>query len=64
VLSSSGRAPPGVPVGVHAYSGDEAAAHAAEGSTIVMVAVDAVSLGEDMAHHLGAARGRSEPDQL
>jgi hypothetical protein len=49
VLSSSGRALPGVPVGGHAYSGDdETAAHAAEGSTIVMVAV---SPGADMAHH-------------
>jgi 4-hydroxy-2-oxoheptanedioate aldolase len=47
----------GVPVGVHAYSGEEAAGYAAEGATIVTVAVDAVSLGEVMEHHLGIARG-------
>src|SRR4051794_37024677 len=47
----------GEPVGVHAYSGQEAADYAAEGATIVTVAVDAVSLGEAMAHHLGVARG-------
>ena len=49
----------GVPVGVHAYSGEEAAAFAAEGATIVTVAVDVVALGEAVAHHLGVARGRS-----
>jgi 4-hydroxy-2-oxoheptanedioate aldolase len=48
----------GVPVGVHAYSGDEAAGYAAEGATIVTVAVDTVSLGEAMAHHLAVARSR------
>ena len=53
----------GVPVGVHANSGDEAAGYAAEGATIVTVAVDAVSLGEVMAHHLGVARGRSGHDR-
>jgi 4-hydroxy-2-oxoheptanedioate aldolase len=47
----------GVPVGVHAYGGEEAAGYAAEGATIVTVAVDAVSLGEVVAHHLGVARG-------
>jgi 4-hydroxy-2-oxoheptanedioate aldolase len=47
----------GVPVGVHAYSGEEAAGYAAEGATIVTVAVDAVSLGEAMARHLAVARG-------
>jgi 4-hydroxy-2-oxoheptanedioate aldolase len=47
----------GVPVGVHAYSGEEAAGYAAEGATIVTVAVDVVSLGEAVALHLGAARG-------
>jgi 4-hydroxy-2-oxoheptanedioate aldolase len=46
----------GVPVGVHAYGGAEAAGYAAEGATIVTVAVDAVSLGEALAHHLGVAR--------
>ncbi|MGY2084004.1 HpcH/HpaI aldolase family protein [Blastococcus sp. SYSU DS0539] len=49
----------GVPVGVHARSGEEAAGYAAEGATIVTVAVDAVSLGEATAHHLGVARDRS-----
>jgi 4-hydroxy-2-oxoheptanedioate aldolase len=47
----------GVPVGVHAYGGEEAAGYAAEGATIVTVAVDVVSLGEVVAHHLGIARG-------
>ena len=51
----------GVPVGVHAYGGEEAAGYAAEGATIVTVAVDTVSLGEVMAHHLAVARSRSEP---
>jgi 4-hydroxy-2-oxoheptanedioate aldolase len=48
----------GVPVGVHAYSGDEAAGYAAEGATIVTTGVDVVSLGEAMAHHLRVARER------
>jgi 4-hydroxy-2-oxoheptanedioate aldolase len=47
----------GVPVGVHAYSGEEAAGYAAEGATIVTVAVDAVSLGEAVTRHLEDARG-------
>jgi 4-hydroxy-2-oxoheptanedioate aldolase len=51
----------GVPVGVHAYSGADAAGYAAEGATIVTVAVDVVSLGEVMAHHLGVARGGPAP---
>ncbi|WP_347056951.1 aldolase/citrate lyase family protein [Blastococcus sp. HT6-30] len=61
VLSSViGRArAAGVPVGVHARSGEAAAGYAAEGATIVTVAVDAVSLGEATAHHLAVARGRS-----
>ena len=46
----------GVPVGVHAYSGEEAAGYAAEGATIVTVAVDAVCLGEAVTAHLGTAR--------
>ena len=62
VIARAGAA--GVPVGVHAYSGEEAAGYAAEGATIVTVAVDAVSLGEVMAYHLGAARGWSGTDQL
>jgi len=52
-----------VPVGVHAYSGEDAAGYAAEGATIVTVCVDAVSLGEAMAHHLDVARGRFGADQ-
>lgn len=48
----------GVPVGVHAYNGEDAAHFAGEGATIVTVAVDTVSLGEVMAHHLDVARGR------
>jgi 4-hydroxy-2-oxoheptanedioate aldolase len=47
----------GVPVGVHAYSGEEAAGYAAEGATIVTVAVDAAVLGEAVRHHLGVVRG-------
>jgi 4-hydroxy-2-oxoheptanedioate aldolase len=52
----------GVPVGVHAYNGKDAAGYAAEGATIVTVAVDAVSLGDVMAHQLRVARGRSGVD--
>jgi len=48
----------GVPVGVHAYSGADAADYAAEGATIVTVAADAVALGEAVTHHLGVARGQ------
>lgn len=47
----------GVPVGVHAYNGDDAAGYAAEGATIVTVAVDTVSLGAVMARHLEVGRG-------
>ena len=53
----------GVPAGVHAYNGKDAAGYAAEGATIVTVSVDAVSLGEAMAHHLDVARSRSGPDK-
>jgi 4-hydroxy-2-oxoheptanedioate aldolase len=56
VIARAGAA--GVPVGVHAYSGAEAAGYAAEGATIVTVAVDAVCLGQATAHHLGVARGQ------
>jgi 4-hydroxy-2-oxoheptanedioate aldolase len=48
----------GVPVGVHAYNGEDAAGYAAEGATILTVSVDTVSLGEVVAHHLDVARGR------
>jgi 4-hydroxy-2-oxoheptanedioate aldolase len=46
----------GVPVGVHAYSGAEAAGFAAEGATIVTVAVDATSLRAATTQHLAVAR--------
>ena len=49
----------GVPVGVHAYTGEDARSYAAEGATIVTVAVDTVSLGQAMAQHLDAARTTS-----
>jgi 4-hydroxy-2-oxoheptanedioate aldolase len=44
-------------VGVHAYSGEDAAGYAAEGATIVTVAADAVALGEAVTRHLDVARG-------
>jgi 4-hydroxy-2-oxoheptanedioate aldolase len=47
----------GVPVGVHAYSGADAAGYAGEGATIVTVAADVVALGEAVAQQLAAARG-------
>jgi 4-hydroxy-2-oxoheptanedioate aldolase len=53
----------GVPVGVHAYNGEDAAAYAAEGATIVTVAVDVASLGQVMSHHLDVARGAVGTDQ-
>jgi 4-hydroxy-2-oxoheptanedioate aldolase len=52
----------GVPVGVHAYSGEEAARYVAEGATIVTVGVDAVFLGRVMAHHLDVGRGGPGPE--
>jgi 4-hydroxy-2-oxoheptanedioate aldolase len=61
VIARAGAA--GVPVGVHAYSGEEAAGYAAEGATIVTTAVDTVALGEAVAHHLGVARSRPGPDR-
>lgn len=57
IIARAGAA--GVPVGVHAYSGEDAAGFAAEGATIVTVAVDAVCLGEAVTHHLDVARERS-----
>ena len=60
IIARAGAA--GVPVGVHAYNGEDAAGYAAEGATIVTVAVDAVSLGVVMAQHLDVARGRSGAD--
>ena len=52
----------GVPVGVHAYNGKDAASYAAEGATIVTSAVDSVSLGEVMTRHLDVARSQSGTD--
>jgi 4-hydroxy-2-oxoheptanedioate aldolase len=49
----------GVPVGVHAYNGEDARSYAAEGATIVTVAVDTVSLSQAMGQHLDAARTTS-----
>ncbi|MGR6964468.1 HpcH/HpaI aldolase family protein [Geodermatophilus sp. URMC 61] len=60
IVARAGAA--GVPVGVHAYGGEEAAGYAAEGATIVTVAVDASSLREVVTRHLGVARGHPEPD--
>jgi 4-hydroxy-2-oxoheptanedioate aldolase len=48
----------GVPVGVHAFSGSEAAAYAAEGATIVTAAMDTTSLGTVLREELRVARGR------
>ena len=62
IITRAGAA--GVPVGVHAYSGNDAAGFAAEGATIVTVAVDMVSLAEVMTHHLGVARGPAVADRL
>ncbi len=59
IVARAGAA--GVPVGVHAYSGEEAAQYAAEGATIVTVAVDVAALREAVTHHLGVARGRPGP---
>ena len=55
IISRAGAA--GVPVGVHAFDGEQAAGYAAEGATIVTVAVDAVTLDEAMTRHLAVARG-------
>jgi 4-hydroxy-2-oxoheptanedioate aldolase len=55
IIARAGAA--GVPVGVHAFDGATAAGYAAEGATIVTVAVDAAALGEAVAAHLGDARG-------
>ena len=57
IIARAGAA--GVPVGVHAYSGEEAAGYAAEGATIVTTAVDVVALGEAVTRHLDAARARA-----
>jgi 4-hydroxy-2-oxoheptanedioate aldolase len=62
IVARAGAA--GVPVGVHAYNGEDAAGYAAEGATIVTVAVDVVSLGNVMAHHLDVARTRNAEDRV
>ena len=62
IIARAGAA--GVPVGVHAYNGEDAASYAAEGATIVTVSVDTVSLGEVMAHHLDVARSRFGADHV
>jgi 4-hydroxy-2-oxoheptanedioate aldolase len=49
----------GLPIGVHAYSGEEAAGYAAEGATIVTASVDVTMLTESAARHLAAARGET-----
>jgi len=62
VLSSiiARAAAAGVPVGVHAFDGEGAAGYAAEGATIVTVAVDADALGRAVAQHLVVARAERE----
>lgn len=47
----------GVPVGVHAYSGAEAAGYAAEGATIVTASPDVTLLTEGAVAALATARG-------
>jgi 4-hydroxy-2-oxoheptanedioate aldolase len=46
----------GMPVGVHAFSGAEAAAHAAAGATIVTAAMDTTSLRAVLTEQLRVAR--------
>ena len=60
IIARAGAA--GMPVGVHAYNGEDAAGYAAEGATIVTVSVDTVSLSDVMAHHLDVARSRTSAD--
>jgi 4-hydroxy-2-oxoheptanedioate aldolase len=55
IIARAGAA--GVPVGVHAFSGEQAAGYVAEGATIVTVTVDARALGQAVTDHLGVARG-------
>jgi 4-hydroxy-2-oxoheptanedioate aldolase len=47
----------GVPVGVHALGGDDAAAWRAEGTTIVTAGVDTAALSETMTRYLSTVRG-------
>lgn len=49
----------GVPVGVHAYNGADAASYAEEGATIVTAAVDTAVLSDVMQKQLAIARGLS-----
>jgi 4-hydroxy-2-oxoheptanedioate aldolase len=53
----------GVPVGVHAYSGADAAAWAAEGTTIVTAAVDVTVLADGVREHLATARAGQGRDR-
>ena len=50
-----------VPVGVHAYSGADAAAWKALGTTIVTATVDVTVLGDGVRDQLAAAR--AEPSE-
>jgi 4-hydroxy-2-oxoheptanedioate aldolase len=61
IVARAGAA--GVPVGVHAYSGEDGAGFAAQGATIVTAAVDTVALGAVMADHLDVARAGTDADQ-
>ena len=47
----------GVPVGVHAMAGEQAAAYAVAGATIVTATMDTTALGAALTDHLRAARG-------
>jgi 4-hydroxy-2-oxoheptanedioate aldolase len=59
IIARAGTA--GVPVGVHAFDGEQAAGYAADGATIVTVTVDKDALGDIVARHLAVARERSGP---
>lgn len=52
----------GVPVGVHAFSGAEAARYAKQGTTLVTVTMDVTALVESVREHLAAARGLEDDD--
>jgi 4-hydroxy-2-oxoheptanedioate aldolase len=47
----------GVPVGVHAFTGEQAAAYAAAGATIVTATMDTTALASVLSDHLRVARG-------
>jgi 4-hydroxy-2-oxoheptanedioate aldolase len=50
----------GVPVGVHAAGGAQAARHAEQGATILTAAVDATVLTDAVRDHLAAVRARPD----